>query len=180
MAQTNTTIAQTDERTIVITRVFDAPRRLVFEAWTDPRHVAQWWGPPGFDSPLCEMDLRTGGLFRIHLRAPDGVIHPCRGVFRELIEPERIVYAGESEAGSIGCGAGLPPRARGDRHVHRERRQDDGEDLHAVAVGRPISKRPCRPASIPVGPRASTGLPIISARFESADPVVADVIPARG
>jgi uncharacterized protein YndB with AHSA1/START domain len=111
LAQTNTTIAQPDERTIVITRVFDAPRRLVFKAWTDPRHIAQWWGPPGFDSSLCEMDLRTGGLFRIHLRAPDGVVHPCRGVFRELIEPERIVYAGESEEGSVGCGARLPPRA---------------------------------------------------------------------
>jgi uncharacterized protein YndB with AHSA1/START domain len=111
LAQTNTTIAQPDERTIIITRVFDAPRRLVFQAWTDPRHVAQWWGPSEFDSALCEMDLRTGGLFRIHLRAPDGVVHPCRGVFREVIAPERIVYAGEAEEGSVGCGAGLPPRA---------------------------------------------------------------------
>jgi uncharacterized protein YndB with AHSA1/START domain len=111
VARASSTIAQPDDRTIVITRTFDSPRRLVFKAWTDPRHLAQWWGPPGFSAPLCEMDLRVGGMFRIHLRAPDGVTHPCRGVFREVTEPERIVYAGEAEEGSVGCGAGLPPRA---------------------------------------------------------------------
>ena len=111
MGQAISTIAQPDERTIVITRVFDAPRDLVFKAWTDPKHVAQWWGPQGFSSPLCEMDLQVGGTFRVHMRGPDGVTYPCRGVYREVIKPERIVYVGEAEDGSVGCGAGLPPRA---------------------------------------------------------------------
>ena len=57
------------------------------------------------------MDLRVGGVFRVHMRGPDGVTYPCKGVYREVIEPERIVYAGEAEEGSVGCGAGLPPRA---------------------------------------------------------------------
>jgi uncharacterized protein YndB with AHSA1/START domain len=49
------------DRAFVITRVFDAPRALVFKAWTDPKHVAQWWGPPGFTNPVCELDVRPGG-----------------------------------------------------------------------------------------------------------------------
>lgn len=111
VAQASSTTAQPDERTIVITRVFDAPRELVFKVWTDPRHVAQWWGPQGFTSPLCELDLRIGGVFRVHMLGPDGITYPCRGVFREVTEPERIVYAGEAEEGTVGCGAGLPPGA---------------------------------------------------------------------
>jgi uncharacterized protein YndB with AHSA1/START domain len=99
-----------DERTIVITRVFDAPRALVFKAWTDPTHVAQWWGPKGFTNPACEMDLRVGGAFRLHMRGPDGATYPCTGTYREIAEPERIVYAGEAEDGHP-CGAGLPPRS---------------------------------------------------------------------
>ena len=84
MAQANSTSREPDERTIVITRVFDAPRDLVFKAWTDPKHVAQWWGPQGFTNPLCEMDLRVGGVFRVHMRGPDGVTYPCKGVYREV------------------------------------------------------------------------------------------------
>jgi uncharacterized protein YndB with AHSA1/START domain len=104
----DTTIA--DDRDIVITRVFAAPRKLVFKAWTDPEHVAQWWGPKGFVSTGCEIDLRPGGTFRLQMQGPDGVIYPCRGVFREIIEPERIVYAGALSDGPA-CGAGLPARA---------------------------------------------------------------------
>jgi len=98
------------EREIVISRVFDAPRALVFKAWTDPKHVAQWWGPTGFSAPACEIDLRVGGLFRVNLLGPDGVEYPCTGFFREVVEPERIVYVGTSEDGPA-CGSGLPPRS---------------------------------------------------------------------
>jgi uncharacterized protein YndB with AHSA1/START domain len=88
---------------LVIERVFDAPRDLVFKAWTDPRHVAQWWGPKGFTTPVCELDVRPGGAILIHMRGPDGVVHPTKGVFHEIVESERLVIttsAFEDEAGN--------------------------------------------------------------------------------
>lgn len=75
----------------VITRVFDAPRELVFKAWTDPAYVAQWWGPRGFSNPVCELDVRPGGAMLIHMQGPDGVTIPNKGVYREIVAPERIV-----------------------------------------------------------------------------------------
>jgi uncharacterized protein YndB with AHSA1/START domain len=79
-------------RELTITRVFDAPREVVFAAWTDPKQVAQWWGPTGFTSPVCELDVRPGGAILIHMRAPDGKIYPMTGVFVEVVPPERIVF----------------------------------------------------------------------------------------
>ena len=78
-------------RELTITRVIDAPRELVFKAWTDPGHLAQWWGPNGFTNPVCEMDVRPGGALRIVMRAPDGVDYPMSGVFREVVEADRLV-----------------------------------------------------------------------------------------
>jgi uncharacterized protein YndB with AHSA1/START domain len=80
------------ERELVITRIFDAPRGLVFKAWTDPEHLAQWWGPKGFTAPICEMEGRTGGALRILMRGPDGAEYPMTGVIREIVEPERLVF----------------------------------------------------------------------------------------
>jgi uncharacterized protein YndB with AHSA1/START domain len=77
---------------LVMTRVFDAPRSLVFQAWTDARHTAQWWGPKGFTNPVCELDVRVGGAIRIHMRAPDGAVYPMTGRFEEILEPERLVF----------------------------------------------------------------------------------------
>jgi uncharacterized protein YndB with AHSA1/START domain len=77
---------------VTFTRVFDAPRHLVFKAWTDPKHVAQWWGPTGFTNPRCELDVRPGGTIRIDMRGPDGTIYPMSGVYQEIVEPERIVF----------------------------------------------------------------------------------------
>jgi len=74
------------------TRVLDAPRDLVFRMWTEPGHLAQWWGPTGFTNPVCEVDARPGGAIRIHMRAPDGNVYPMGGVFREVVPPERIVF----------------------------------------------------------------------------------------
>jgi len=82
----------TVERELVITRVFDAPRSLVFQVWTDPKHVAQWWGPHGFTNPVCELDVRHGGAIRIHMRGPDGTVYPMTGVYQEIVEPERLVF----------------------------------------------------------------------------------------
>jgi uncharacterized protein YndB with AHSA1/START domain len=81
------------ERELTITRVFDAPRELVFRAWTDPKHLAQWWGPKGFTNPVCEFDARVGGRLRIHMRAPDGIVYPMEGEIRELVAPERLVFS---------------------------------------------------------------------------------------
>jgi uncharacterized protein YndB with AHSA1/START domain len=77
---------------LVVTRVFDAPRELVFKAWTETKHVVQWWGPAGFTNPVCEVDARVGGAIRIHMRAPNGVVYPMTGVFQEIDEPERLVF----------------------------------------------------------------------------------------
>lgn len=92
MAERNDPGATANERTVVITRVFDAPRTLVFKAWTDAAHLARWWGPKGFTNPVCEVDARPGGGLRIVMRAPDGAEHPMTGVFREVIAPERLVF----------------------------------------------------------------------------------------
>jgi uncharacterized protein YndB with AHSA1/START domain len=81
------------EREVTITRVFDAPRALVFKAWTDPQHLAQWWGPHGFTNPVCEFDARVGGALRIHMRGPDGAVYPMKGVIREIVAPEWLVFS---------------------------------------------------------------------------------------
>ena len=92
MAARSSTAAASAERKLMLTRIFDAPRELVFKAWTDPKHMARWWGPKGFTNPVCEMDVRPGGALRIVMRAPDGVDYPMRGVFREIVKPERLVF----------------------------------------------------------------------------------------
>ena len=80
------------ERELVLTRIFDAPRELVFAAWTEPKHLAQWWGPKSFTNPVCEVDLRVGGALKIVMRAPDGAEHPMKGVFRDVTPPERLEF----------------------------------------------------------------------------------------
>jgi uncharacterized protein YndB with AHSA1/START domain len=83
------TAAAADE--FLISRLLDAPRALVFRAWTDPKHMAQWWGPHGFTNPVCEMDVRPGGAYRIVMRGADGTDYPITGVYREIVAPERLV-----------------------------------------------------------------------------------------
>jgi uncharacterized protein YndB with AHSA1/START domain len=78
---------------LITTRIFDAPREVVFRAWTDPERLKRWWGPKGFTSPVCEVDVRPGGTIRIDMRAPDGVVYPMTGVFHEIAEPERLVFS---------------------------------------------------------------------------------------
>ncbi len=89
-APTETTAST--ERELTITRILDAPRALVFKAWTEAGHLAQWWGPKGFTNPVCEIDLRPGGALRIVMRAPDGAEYPMKGIFREIVPPERLVF----------------------------------------------------------------------------------------
>lgn len=80
------------EREIVMTRVFDAPRRLVWEAWTNPKHVPHWMlGPTGWTMPVCEIDLRPGGAWHFVWRKEDGEEMEMRGVYQEITPPERLV-----------------------------------------------------------------------------------------
>jgi uncharacterized protein YndB with AHSA1/START domain len=85
---------------IVISRVYDAPRELVWKVLTDPAHVAQYWGGPGFTNPVCEMDLRPGGAWRHVMRTPDGHEFTFNSVFVEVEPPERLVWRpAEASAG---------------------------------------------------------------------------------
>ncbi|WP_222913240.1 SRPBCC domain-containing protein [Natrinema sp. SYSU A 869] len=79
------------EYDVTITRTFEAPREAVWDAWTDPEQVAEWWGPTDFTVPRCEMDVRPGGAFRIDMEAPDGTVYPSDGRFEAVDEPERLV-----------------------------------------------------------------------------------------
>jgi uncharacterized protein YndB with AHSA1/START domain len=82
----------TGEPTIVMTRVYDAPRDLVWQAMTEAKHVRQWWGGPGFSNPVCEMDVRPGGHWNHVMRFPDGRELHMAFVFLEVKKPERLVW----------------------------------------------------------------------------------------
>ncbi len=84
-------MAATTEKELVVTRIFDAPRELVFRAWTDPEHFVRWWGPECFTAPHCTIDLRPGGAWHACMRGPDGKDYWSKGVYREIVPPERIV-----------------------------------------------------------------------------------------
>jgi uncharacterized protein YndB with AHSA1/START domain len=82
----------TAQHELVITRTFDAPRNLVFKAWTAPEHMVRWLGPHNFTAPSCKMDFRPGGAYRACICAPDGKEYWMRGIYREIVEPERLVF----------------------------------------------------------------------------------------
>jgi uncharacterized protein YndB with AHSA1/START domain len=86
---------------IAIEREIDAPWGLVFDAWVDPRHLSQWWGPRGFTNPRCELDVREGGAIRIDMLAPDGTLYPMGGFYEEIVVPERLVFS-SSPVDSLG------------------------------------------------------------------------------
>jgi len=88
---TNDTANEKDR--MVITRIFDAPRALVWEAWTNPKYVMQWWGPKGFTAPVCKIDFRVGGKFLCCMRSPDGQEGWNGGIYHEIIPHEKIVYS---------------------------------------------------------------------------------------
>ncbi|KYC35279.1 hypothetical protein WA1_08995 [Scytonema hofmannii PCC 7110] len=87
------------ELEIKIVRMFKAPRELVFRVWTEPKHIEQWWGPKGFTTRVTEMDFRPGGQWRYVMVGPDGKEYPSKGVFREIVPPERIVASDEFDEG---------------------------------------------------------------------------------
>jgi uncharacterized protein YndB with AHSA1/START domain len=90
---TGATVTTPSDRSIVITRDFDAPRTVVFEAWTHAKHVKQWWDPNRVPLAICEIDLRPGGAFRFVNQGSDGTTHPFTGTYREIAAPGRLVFA---------------------------------------------------------------------------------------
>jgi uncharacterized protein YndB with AHSA1/START domain len=89
---------------MVVTRVFDAPRELVWKAWTEPEYVMQWWGPKGFTSPVCEMDFRVGGKALCCMRSPDGQEFWNGIEYHEIVPPEKIVssmYFADSKGNKV-------------------------------------------------------------------------------
>ncbi len=85
--------AKPANQTLIITRVFEAPRELVWKAWTDPNHMMRWWGPKRFISPVCKIDFRVGGKYLFCMRSPEGRDYWSTGVYREIVPMERIVYS---------------------------------------------------------------------------------------
>lgn len=83
---------ETADREIVLTRILNAPRELVFKAWTDPKHLINWWGPAGFTNTFLEADIRLGGKWRFIMHGPNGVNSLCLVIFTEVIKPEKLAY----------------------------------------------------------------------------------------
>ena len=92
-ARKSSPASSTADREIVLTRVFDATREIVFDAFTDPKHVGHWWGPTGFTNAILETDVRPGGVWRFVMHAPDGTDYPNKIVYSEIVRPERLVGA---------------------------------------------------------------------------------------
>jgi uncharacterized protein YndB with AHSA1/START domain len=92
-ATINSPEMSTADREIVISRVVQAPRELVWQAWTDPEHVKHWWGPNGFTTTIEKMEVRPGGVWKHVMHGPDGTDYPNYGVFKEVVKPERIVFS---------------------------------------------------------------------------------------
>ena len=93
------------KRTLVLTRTFHAPAALVFDAWSDPKHLVRWWGPNDFTLPQCEQDFRVGGRYRFCMRGPDGSDHWVRGEYTLIDRPHRLVFTWlrEDADGDIWC-----------------------------------------------------------------------------
>ena len=89
---------------MVVTRIFDAPRELVWRAWTEPKYVTQWWGPKGFTVPFCKMDFRVGGKYLYCMRSPDGQEFWSGGEYHEIVPQERIaasMYFSDPEGNKV-------------------------------------------------------------------------------
>lgn len=93
----NTEIKKTADREIVITRLINAPRNLVWEAWTNPEHIKHWWGPDGFTNTIHEMEVKPGGIMRFMMHGPNGMDFPNKIVFKEVEKPSRLFYSHGSD-----------------------------------------------------------------------------------
>ncbi|HEY4612168.1 MAG TPA: SRPBCC domain-containing protein [Bacteroidota bacterium] len=92
MTANNSPETTSHESGVVVTRIFDAPRALVWKAWTDPQHLMKWWGPKNFTLPTCKVDLRVGGKYLFCMRSPKGEDLWSTGTYREVVPREKLVY----------------------------------------------------------------------------------------
>src|SRR6266851_226245 len=91
MAAGSSALTEPAANTLVIERIFDAPRELVFKAWNEPQHLVRWLGPQGFTGTIIKMDARPGGGYRFHMRSAEGIEYWQQGVYREVVAPARFV-----------------------------------------------------------------------------------------
>lgn len=104
MVTKNKTTKSASGREIVITKLISAPRKVVFEAWTDPEQVAKWWGPNGFSTTTKKREFKPGSVWQHTMHGPDGTDYPNKSIFIEIVKPERIVYAhGGGKKGAPGA-----------------------------------------------------------------------------
>jgi uncharacterized protein YndB with AHSA1/START domain len=82
---------------LTFVRTYDAPRELVFDVWTNSKHVREWWGPKGFTNPVCIVEPHVGGKFHVHMQWPDGPVIPGGGEIREIVKPSRLVFSSTAE-----------------------------------------------------------------------------------
>jgi uncharacterized protein YndB with AHSA1/START domain len=103
MAEKTTVATNVDEQALLIERVYNAPRELVFKAWSEPERLAQWWGPKGWTLPVCNVDFRLGGVWHYCMQGPDGEQSWGKAVYSEIVPPERIAYTDgfSDEAGNL-------------------------------------------------------------------------------
>jgi uncharacterized protein YndB with AHSA1/START domain len=104
MTATDGSTPVVSDRTLIIERVFNAKREVVFDAWTKAEHLVRWFGPSEFTLPFCEIDFRVGGAYRFCMRSPEGEDHWVWGEYREIVVPERIVFTwnrGQDARGSL-------------------------------------------------------------------------------
>ena len=85
-------MGSSNNKELSITRVIDAPLSLVWQAWTDEKQLAQWWGPKGFTNPVCDWQAQANGKIYIEMKAPDETIYPMDGTFREVIKNKELVF----------------------------------------------------------------------------------------
>lgn len=155
------------KRELVITRVFDAPRELVWKAWTEPEHMMRWWGPKDFTCSHCEIDLSVGGKYLNCMRGPAGTDFDrdywSTGIYREIVQLKRIVYTDSfaDENGNVvpathyGMSADFPPGDAGHGDVRGHWRQDPHDPSSRRHPGRrgprrrsaglePVLRQACR------------------------------------
>lgn len=102
-AKNDSAAANLADREIVASRLLNAPRELVFKAFTNPKHIVHWWGPNGFTNTIHEMSVRPGGVWRFMMHGPDGTDWPNKIVYLEVVEPERLVYThGDDSDSDVG------------------------------------------------------------------------------